>query len=111
MFSLIGFHIKIMKKDLGINMTSKNKKGRSEELPTLDQVLLVEDVLLNMDESLISLSHLKKKVSRKLKDTTLTTILDYLESKNKIVIASQGITWIHNTNPRLRKAIDKGLCI
>lgn len=100
-----------MKKDLGINMTSTNKKKRIEELPTLDQVILVEDVLQNIDDSLISISQLKKKLPRKFKNSTLMTILDYLESLNKIAITSRGITWIYNTNPRLRKGIDKGLSI
>ena len=100
-----------MKKDLGINMTTKNKKDISRELPTLDQVFLVEDVLLKMDDSLISLDQLKKKIPRKLKGATLITILDYLESMNKITITPRGITWIHNTSLGLRKASDKGLCL
>src|SRR4030043_77925 len=103
MFYLIGFRIETMKKDLGINMTSTNKKNRVEELPTLDQVFLVEDILQNIDDSLISLVQLKKKLSRKLNDNTLMTILDYLESMNKITITPKGITWIFNTNTRLRK--------
>jgi len=100
-----------MKKDLGINMTSTNKKNTAEELPTLDQVLLVEDVLQNIDDGLIPLSKLKKKLQRKLNSNTLMTILNYLEAKNKIAITPRGITWIYNTNPRLRKAIDEGLSI
>jgi len=99
-----------MKKGLGINMTSTNKKDRLGTLPTLDQVFLVEDILQNINDSLIPISQLKKKLSRKLKKNTLMTILDYLETMNKIVITSKGITWIHNTNPRLRKAINKGIC-
>lgn len=99
-----------MKKDLGINMNVTDKKKRVNELPTLDQVLLVEDVLQNIDDSLIPIIQLKKKLSRKLKENTLMTILDYLESMNKITITPKGITWIVNTNTRLRKAIDTGLC-
>ena len=108
MFSSIGSRIKITKKDLGINMTSTHKKKRVEELPTLDQVFLVEDVLQNIDGSLIPVSLLKKKLSRKMKENTLMTILDYLNSMNKIAISPKGITWIHTTNPRLRKAIQDG---
>lgn len=40
---------------------------------------------------------------------TLKTILIYLEESNKIVVTMKGITWIHNPNPNLRKAIAKGL--
>lgn len=91
-----------MKKGLGINMTTNNKKDRLEKLPTLDQLIIVEYILQNMDDSLITLSQLKKKLSKKLKETALTMILDYLEAMNKITITSKGITWIYDTNPRLR---------
>ena len=100
-----------MKKDLGINMASPNGKNKLDELPTLDQVLLVEDILQNIDDSLITLVQLKKKLSNKLKNNTLMTILDYLEAMNKIAVTPKGITWIHNTNPKLRKAISEGLCL
>lgn len=98
-----------MKKGSGINMTTHNKKDRLEKLPTLDQVLLVQDILQDIDDSLIPLSKLKNKLSKKLKKNTLLTILDYLETMNKIVITPKGITWIHNTNPRLQKAVNKGI--
>jgi len=36
-------------------------------------------------------------------------ILHYLEQSNKIFTSLKGITWIHNPNPNLRKAISEGL--
>jgi hypothetical protein len=100
-----------MKKDLGIDMVTTNGKNKLEKLPTLDQVLLVEDTLQNFDDSVITLSQLKKRLSIQLKNNTLLVILDYLAAINKIVVTPKGITWIYNTNPRLQKAIDEGLCL
>jgi len=36
-------------------------------------------------------------------------LLEYLEESNKIAVTMNGITWIHNSNPDLRKAFSKGL--
>ncbi len=46
---------------------------------------------------------------KKVNHNTLKTILEYLEESNKIVVTMKGITWIHNTNPNLRRAIAGGL--
>jgi hypothetical protein len=34
--------------------------------------------------------------------------LMYLEESNKILVTIKGITWIHNDNPKLRKALNAG---
>lgn len=100
-----------MKNDLGIDMVLPNEKNKFDELPTLEQVLLVEEFLQNINSNLITVVELKKKLSTNLKNKTLITVLDYLEAMNKIVVTSRGITWIHNTNPKLRKAISEGLSL
>jgi hypothetical protein len=77
--------------------------------PTLNTVLMVEDTFKNMDESSVSVVELKKKLPKQVNHNTLKMILEYLEESNKIAVSMHGITWIHNTNPNLKKAIAEGL--
>lgn len=80
-----------------------------EHAPTLNTVIMVENTLKNMDESVISVAELKRRLPRQVNHNMLKIILEYLEISNKIVVTMRGITWIHNTNPNLQKAIAKGL--
>lgn len=77
--------------------------------PTLNTVIMVEEVLANMDESAITISELKKKLPKQVNHNTLKVILEYLERSNKIAMTLRGITWIHNTNQNLKNAVAKGL--
>ncbi len=63
----------------------------------------------NMDESVVTIAELKKKLPKQVNHNTLKRILEYLEESNKIAVSMKGITWIHNPNPNLRKAINSGL--
>ena len=83
-----------------------NKKPK--HWPTLNTVIMVEKTLKNSD-SVISVAELKKKLPRKVNHNTLMVILEYLEYSNKIAVGLKGITWIHNTNDKLREAIKKGM--
>jgi len=83
--------------------------NKLEHSPTLNTVLMVESTLKNMDESVITIAELKRKLPRQINHNTLKLILEYLEESNKIAVSIRGITWIHNTNESLRKAISKGL--
>jgi hypothetical protein len=80
-----------------------------EHSPTLNTVLMVENLLKNMKESVITMAEIKKKVPKKINHNTLKVILEYLEESNKIAVTMKGITWIHNTNPNMKKAISTGL--
>ena len=80
-----------------------------EHSPTLNTVLMVEDVLKKMKESVITIAELKRKLPKQVNHNTLITILDYLEKSNKLMVTLRGITWIHNTNPTLKRAIAQGL--
>ncbi len=73
--------------------------------PTLNTILMVEDTLKNMEDSLITIAGLKKILPRKVNHNTLKEILDYLDKSNKIYINVKGIAWVQNDNPNLRKAI------
>ncbi|MFH1589908.1 MAG: hypothetical protein ABIB43_05045 [archaeon] len=77
--------------------------------PTLNTILMVEETIKNADESIISIVYIKKHLPRKVNHNTLMQILEYLEESNKIAVSLKGITWIHNNNPNLRKAIIEGL--
>jgi len=76
--------------------------------PTLNTVIMVEETLKNMDESVISVAELKRKLPKQVNHNTLKIILEYLELSNKIIVTMKGITWIHNPNPNLQKAIAHG---
>ena len=85
------------------------EKKKLEHSPTLNTVFMVEETLKNMDESVISVAELKRKLPKQINHNTLKLILEYLEESNKIAVTMKGITWIHNTNPNIRKAIKEGL--
>ncbi|MCX6821964.1 MAG: hypothetical protein NTW30_04265 [Candidatus Aenigmarchaeota archaeon] len=76
--------------------------------PTLNTVIMVERTLRNMNESVIKIADLKRSLPKQVNHNTLKIILEYLEESNKIAVSIRGITWIHNTNPKLRMAIQKG---
>lgn len=80
-----------------------------EHSPTLNTVLMVEDVLKNMNESIITVAELKRRLPKQVNHNTLIVILDYLEKSNKILVSLKGITWIYNTNVNMKQAIARGL--
>ncbi len=88
---------------------STMQEHRLEHSPTLNTVLMVENTLKTMNESLITIPGLKRKLPKQINHNTLKIILEYLEESNKIAVSIKGITWIHNTNPDLRNAITRGL--
>ena len=80
-----------------------------EHSPTLNTVLMVENVLKNMNESIITIAELKRKLPKQVNHNTLMIILEYLEQSNKIAVSLRGISWIHNININMRNAVNKGL--
>ncbi len=76
---------------------------------TLNTVIMVEETLRNIDESVITVAELKRCLPKKVNHNKLKTILRYLEKSNKIVVTVDGITWIFNSNPNIRRAIATGL--
>jgi hypothetical protein len=77
--------------------------------PTLNTVMMVEEVLKNTNESVISIAELKRNLPRQVNHITLMIILEYLEKSNKIAVTLKGITWIENNNSNLKKAIKHGM--
>ncbi|MBI2668072.1 hypothetical protein HYX17_04880 [Candidatus Woesearchaeota archaeon] len=90
-------------------MSELIEKKKIEHFPNLNTVFMVEETLKNMEESVITIPELKRKLPRQINHNVLKLILEYLEESNKIAVTMKGITWIHNTNPKLRKAIREGL--
>ena len=88
----------------------QTKKSKSPiHWPTLNTVMMVEDTLKKFNESIISVAELKRKLPRQINHITLMVILRYLEKSNKIAVTLDGITWIENNNPNLKKAILQGM--
>ena len=74
---------------------------RMEHSPTLNTVLMVENVIKNARDSIISIPEIKRNLPKQINHNTLMIILEYLEESGKIAVTMKGITWIHNTNPTL----------
>jgi exosome complex RNA-binding protein Rrp4 len=87
----------------------KQKAKQPEHWPTLNTVIMVEKTLREMDESVITIAELKRRLPKQVNHNTLMVILKYLEVSNKILVTLNGITWIHNPNPNLKKAISEGM--
>ena len=77
--------------------------------PNLNTVLMVERTLKKMDGSIVTIAEVKKKLPKQVNHRALMIILEYLEESNKIAVSIKGITWIHNSNPKLKAMINKGL--
>lgn len=90
-------------------MSQITKPQKPAHWPTLNTVIMVENTLKNMNESVISIAELKRKLPRQVNHLTLMVILEYLERSNKIAVTLKGITWIYNENPNLKKAILQGM--
>lgn len=76
--------------------------------PTLNTVIMIEDTLKNMNESVISVAELKRRIPRQVNHITLMTILEYLERSGKIVVGLKGITWVYTDRKVLNKLIKRG---
>ena len=90
-------------------MSLNTEYQKWEHSPTLNTVIMVERVLKNMNDSIITISNLKKILPKQVNHNTLKIILEYLEESNKIAVSMKGITWIHNSSMNLKRAINKGI--
>ncbi|GAI89962.1 unnamed protein product [marine sediment metagenome] len=90
-------------------MSANDEEYKLESFPTLNEVILVENTLQKIDDSLVTIQQLKEILAKKVNSDTLKIIIDYLEMVNRIVVTSKGITWIQNNNPRLKKTVSESL--
>jgi len=75
--------------------------------PNLKTMLMIEKTLREAD-TMINREELKRRIPTKIMHQTLNLILDYLEKHGMIIDSREGILWIYNPSPRLKKAIEKG---
>ena len=83
-------------------------KQKLVHYPTLNTVMMVEKTLMNMENSIITIPELKRKLPKQINHNTLKIILEYLEESNKIAVSLKGITWIHNNSKKMMQALRKG---
>ena len=86
-----------------IQIKEKEKLAHS---PTLNTILMVEEVLKNGD--LMTLAKLKNKLPKKVMHQTLLQILDYLQFSGKIIIGTKGILWVFAERKELNELIKRG---
>lgn len=81
---------------------------RNNHSPTLNTVLMVEDVLKKSQE-LIKVAELKRRLPKKVMHSTLMQILDYLQMSGKILISMKGIVWVYMPREQIEKMIERGI--
>ncbi len=93
-----------------MSQITKQDKGiqKPAHWPTLNTVIMVEDTLKNMNESVISVAELKRRLPRQVNHITLMVILEYLERSGKIIAGLKGITWVYTDGKILKELIKKG---
>lgn len=65
---------------------------RAIHSPTLDTVLMVEDIV-RAAKQVISVAELKRRLPRKVNHNTLKLILAYLQKSGKIEFTPEGVVW------------------
>jgi hypothetical protein len=90
-------------------MPTHDEEYKLESFSTLNEVILVENTLHKINDSIVTIQQLKESLDNKVNSDTLKIIVDYLEMANRIAVTSKGITWIYNANPRLQKAVAERL--
>jgi hypothetical protein len=76
-------------------MTQELLIKKIKHSPTLNTILMVEEVIKNADASIVTVSYIKKNLPRQVNHNRLIQILEYLEESNKIAVSIKGITWMH----------------
>ena len=87
--------------------TIQVKKEEIKHSPTLNTVLMVEEILKEANE-VITIAELKRRLPKKVMHQTLLQILDYLQLSGKIIIGTKGILWIYTERKELEALMNKG---
>ncbi|MBI2148336.1 hypothetical protein HYU23_01540 [Candidatus Woesearchaeota archaeon] len=87
-----------------IQIQSKEKLVHS---PTLNTVLMIEEVLKNIGE-VITIAELKRRLPKKVMHRTLIQVLDYLQLSGKIIIGTKGVLWVFTERKELEGMIKRG---
>ncbi|MFH1072267.1 MAG: hypothetical protein V1743_02460 [Nanoarchaeota archaeon] len=86
----------------------KNQEQKLVQSPTLRTIRMVEDTLKKMDESLITVAELKRRLPKQVNHIALMEILEYPVENKKIYVSFKGITWIDYDSPKISEMIRKG---
>ncbi|MDP3916999.1 MAG: hypothetical protein Q8Q42_01795 [Nanoarchaeota archaeon] len=84
-----------------------DRKEKASHSPTLNTVMMVEDVLKDAGE-VISLAELKRRLPKKVMHQTILQVLDYLQLSGKILIGTKGILWVFAERKELEQMISMG---
>jgi hypothetical protein len=77
----------------------------------MNTLLMVEDVLKSMPDSVMTMAELKRALPRQVNHIALRAILEYLEESGKIYVGMKGICWTYNPSPKMQEALRKGRVI
>ena len=79
--------------------------------PTLKTVLMVEKFLSDNHTELFSKAAIIRGLHGKINNKSLSMILDYIESSNKIIQGSKGIQWIYSDISKSKKLMKEALLV
>jgi len=83
------------------------KQEKPRHSPTLNTVMMVEEVLKDAGE-VLTLAELKRRLPKKVMHQTLLQVLDYLQLSGKILIGTKGILWIFAERKEIEAMIALG---
>ncbi len=83
------------------------KKERITHSPTLNTILMIEDILKNSGE-LLTIADIKKSIPRKVMHQTLLQVIDYLQMSGKIIIGTKGILWVFTERKEISELLQRG---
>jgi DNA-binding transcriptional regulator YhcF (GntR family) len=76
-------------------MQNTEEPKTQKHSPTLNTVLMVEEVLKGTRDAVVTMPELKRRLPRKVNHNTLKAVLEYLEEKGLIKVTLHGIAWQH----------------
>ncbi len=89
-------------------MLLMKKEEKIMHSPTLNTVLMVEDILKNAGE-ILTIAELKRRLPRKVMHNTLLQVLDYLQFSGKIILGTKGILWIFTERKDIEDLMKRGV--
>ncbi|PIN76027.1 hypothetical protein COV18_01225 [Candidatus Woesearchaeota archaeon CG10_big_fil_rev_8_21_14_0_10_37_12] len=75
--------------------------------PTLDTILMVENVIKEAKE-VLSMAELKRRLPRQVNHNTLKLVISYLQQSGKIEYTPNGMVWIFMPKEDIRAILSKG---
>ena len=79
----------------------KDRGYKEQRSPTLNTVLMIEEILMNIHE-VITIAELKRKLPKQVMHQTLMKIIDYLEYSGKIIWYKDKVLWAFNPSSKLK---------